>query len=473
MISVNDISKVLKKAICIFVIIAVLVGVSGVACHAEGTLLSDPTYELLFQEETHANGAIVQSVCVSEYYIYTIENTADDINQNDIVSAYYREDTDENGNPVQRYSLAKRDQSRQWEHGNGMTYNPKTNEIYVAAYTSVDHENRGCLLVMNPDTLEYVRSIKISDSYNILSVAYDEKGDQYYIKTNAEGSFSNLILNSDFQVISELGAESPSPGVNFQAFCKVGDYLLHSPLTLPLMSNNYISAYSISTQQTVDVEEMDFGLESYGYNSVEPEQIIRFDDSSFLIVVNGSYQDGTVTAHYFRVKFPNFIFVDSLFGDTLDNTVVTTDASQSTASESAEDTTAQTPEADNSEADNSVADGTETVDSDVTDETTEDKTVRVTKESIEDISNVSSEKEKSTDYTVVIVIIVIVAVVAVLLYLYSLKIKRERAERDERIRRNRKILENERLYEQIKDLEGRESDKASRLFEKFDDVDEV
>ena len=49
-------------------------------------------WEQVFQDDLH--GGVVQSVCVTENYIITIENMADNAEVRDIVSAYYRKDTD-------------------------------------------------------------------------------------------------------------------------------------------------------------------------------------------------------------------------------------------------------------------------------------------------------------------------------------------------------------------------------------------
>ncbi len=288
--------------------------VSGsTAVSAEASLLSDFTWELLFTENLHNPGAVVQGLGVTEDYIYTIENTADDAALPDIVSVYYRNNTDPYSNPVQQYSLYNIDGNRHWEHGNGMTYNPKTGELFVAPYTHIDPENRGCLLVMDPDTLECTRKIKISDSYDILSVSYDRINDLYYIQTNGEALYTNLVLNADFEVINELGPEDPTPGYNFQAFCLSGDYLLQSPLTINLGIGNYLMAYSVSARQVADVVAAEFGLEAMGYTKVEPEAIVRLDDDSYLLVVDATYPDKTGTAYYYRLTFPNLPKTEPLF----------------------------------------------------------------------------------------------------------------------------------------------------------------
>ena len=67
------------------------------------------------------------------------------------------------GQPVERYSLAKRVQDMCYEHCNGMAFNPNTREIVVALYTSYNAENRGCVFLLDADTLEFKGRMKISD----------------------------------------------------------------------------------------------------------------------------------------------------------------------------------------------------------------------------------------------------------------------------------------------------------------------
>ena len=162
-------------------------------------------WEQVFEENLIGSVGVVQSICATDDYIICIENTGE--NQDpDVVSAYYKNKVDKDGNPVEQYSLAKRVNDMNWEHVNGIAYNPGKNEIYVALYTNIDPENRGCLYVMDPDTLGYKGKIKISDNYNILGIDYKEDTDQYIIQTNVDDGYSFKILNSEFQLVDELGS---------------------------------------------------------------------------------------------------------------------------------------------------------------------------------------------------------------------------------------------------------------------------
>lgn len=121
------------------------------------------TWEKIMEDDLEGPQGIVQSMCVTEDYIICMENYADGSGEADIVKAYYRNDTDENGNPVERYTLAKRVQETDYEHANGMAYNPNTHEIAVALYTSLNPENRGAVYLMDAETLQYKSRVQIAD----------------------------------------------------------------------------------------------------------------------------------------------------------------------------------------------------------------------------------------------------------------------------------------------------------------------
>ena len=59
---------------------------------------------------------------------------------------FYKGSTDENGNEVRPYSYAKSVTEMDYEHGNGMAYNPYTRELVIAGGRNLSPENKGCLL---------------------------------------------------------------------------------------------------------------------------------------------------------------------------------------------------------------------------------------------------------------------------------------------------------------------------------------
>ena len=264
------------------------------------------SWELVHEEELH--GGVIQSMCVTDNYIICIENMADNSETLDIVSAYYRYDKDADGNPVEQYSLANRVQDREWEHGNGMTYNRRTNEIYVSLYTNTIEENRGCLYVMDPDTLSYKRTVKVADDYNILGIDYIEEFDQYVIQTNVDGGYSFKILDRNFQVIDDLGEFKDSTvGINFQDCMVSGDYIITFPLTLDMGIGDYFSVYSIKGRCMVKETRLDFGIDE-GI-SEEPESLCEIGPGEILAVVNIYTGNANHAARFYKTQVPYYHYV--------------------------------------------------------------------------------------------------------------------------------------------------------------------
>lgn len=267
-------------------------------------------WEKIIEEDIEAAEGVVQSMCVTDYYIIMMENVAEDGTTPDIIKAYYRYDHDENGQPVERYSLAKRVQDMCYEHCNGMAFNPNTREIVVALYTSYNAENRGCVFLLDADTLEFKGRMKISDDYNILGIDYDQTEDCYYIQTNADGGYTFKKLDSKFQIIDDYGTmEGYSKGTNFQDLCVSGDYIINLPLTLNMGIGDYINMYSISRRVMVSDTQMNFNFE--GVSADEPESICELEPGLFAVTVTQSYADGRRTVAVYKTMVPyNFPAAD-------------------------------------------------------------------------------------------------------------------------------------------------------------------
>ena len=302
----------MKKRLPLWILTAVMLWLMmPLVCKAEiagDNAFSDITWEQVYEENLQGSSGVLQSICATKNYIICIENTSDATDEPDVISAYYRNNVDENGNPVEQYSLAKRVADTNWEHGNGMAYNPKTNEIYVSLYTSRQQENRGSLYVMDPDTLGFKRKIKISDDYNILGIGYLEEKDQYVIQTNVEGGYSLKILNSEFQLIDDLGEYANSgKGNNYQDLFVSGDYIINFPLTLGLGIGDFIHVFSISRKEMVSTAQLDFNFENVEKD--EPEGICELEPGVFLAVVNVTETDGSRKFRFYRTVVPYYFDV--------------------------------------------------------------------------------------------------------------------------------------------------------------------
>ena len=302
--------KIIVRLLGVFCLFLLAGSVSHAEVAGDGAF-DDLNWELLYEDQAAGD---VQSICATEDYIITIDNVSDSPADSDIVSAYYKNDVDENGNPVERYSLAKRVADTCWEHGNGMTYNPNTHEIYVALYTNTIPENRGCVYVMDPDTLAYKRTIKVSDDYNLLGIGYMEDTNQYMIQTNAEGGYSFKILDENFQLVEELGEYGESgKGYNFQDLEVSGDYILNFPLTLNIGIGDYLHVYSISRRALVAAPKIDFRLENVVMD--EPESLCETEPGVFLAAVNVEGADGVKRVRFYQIEVPYNLYVNVTYND--------------------------------------------------------------------------------------------------------------------------------------------------------------
>lgn len=291
--------------------LATFLTISGTECKAEiagDDAFSNLTWEQVYEENVIGSEGVVQSICATEDYIICIENTSDIQDVPDTVSAYYKNNVDQDGNPVEQYSLAKRVQNINWEHGNGMAYNPNTGEIYVALYTSMNPDNRGSLYVMDANSLEYKGKVKISDDYNILGIDYMRDSDQYMIQTDKDGGYSFKILNAQFQVVDDLGEyASTAKGDNFQDLAVSGDYILNFPLTLNMGIGDFLHAYSISRRTMVADPQIDFRFTDIA--SDEPESLCEVEPGVFVAAVNVINTAGERKVRFYKTEIPYYMNV--------------------------------------------------------------------------------------------------------------------------------------------------------------------
>ena len=261
-------------------------------------------WELVKEDVIETEHGVIQSVCATEDYIICMENILDGSGQPDIVKAYYRNDRDAQGNPVEPYSLAMQVQETDYEHANGMAYNPNTNEIAVSLYTSYQIENRGCLFIMDADTLKFKRKVQVSDSYNILGIGYDSTNDRYVIQTNKAGDYQFKLLNSEFQVTEDLGDLGGYEGDgNYQDLCVAEDYILNFPLTLFSGNGDFLNVYSLSQKKCLYYEKLDFQFEDAVIRD-EPESICELESGVFLAAVNVALSDGTSKVRLYKTEVP-------------------------------------------------------------------------------------------------------------------------------------------------------------------------
>ena len=271
---------------------------------ASNTPFAGVSWEMVAEYPLLGSTGVVQSVCATEDYIICIENYNDLTTDPDVVSAYYKNDTDKDGNPVTQYSLALQVQDADYAHANGMAYNPVTHEILVSGYSSPDASNFGCIFRLDPDTLEQKERVQISDSYNILGIDYLPSTGGYLIQTDTNGGYSFKILDASFQVVDDWGTYPFDFYMeNFQDLCVSGDLFFIFPVTIHLGIGNFLQTYSISQKTLLSDDAVDFGF-SDDIVSNEPEGLCETNPGEFIAIVNLRKSDGTRLLRLYRTRVP-------------------------------------------------------------------------------------------------------------------------------------------------------------------------
>lgn len=278
---------------------------------ASATPFADASWEMVAEYPLLGSTGVVQSVCATEDYIICIENYNDLTTDPDVVSAYYKNDTDKDGNPVTQYSLALQVQDADYAHANGMAYNPVTHEILVSGYSSPDAANFGCIFRLDPDTLEQKERVQISDSYNILGIDYLPSTGGYLIQTDTNGGYSFKILDASFQVVDDWGTYPFDFYMeNFQDLCVSGDLFFIFPLTMHLGIGNFLQTYSISQKTLLSDDAVDFGF-SDDIVSNEPEGLCETNPGEFIAIVNLQKSDGTRLLRLYRTRVPYLFHIST------------------------------------------------------------------------------------------------------------------------------------------------------------------
>lgn len=278
---------------------------------ASAAPFADASWEMVAEYPLLGSTGVVQSVCATEDYIICIENYNDLTTDPDVVSAYYKNDTDKDRNPVTQYSLALQVQDADYAHANGMAYNPVTHEILVSGYSSPDASNFGCIFRLDPDTLKQKERVQISDSYNILGIDYLPSTGGYLIQTDTNGGYSFKILDASFQVVDDWGTYPFDFYMeNFQDLCVSGDLFFIFPLTMHLGIGNFLQTYSISQKTLLSDDAVDFSF-SDDIVSNEPEGLCETNPGEFIAIVNLQKSDGTRLLRLYRTRVPYLFHIST------------------------------------------------------------------------------------------------------------------------------------------------------------------
>jgi hypothetical protein len=273
------------RLIGLIIVCTILIPLPSHADLAYDDAFEGAIWELILEDYIELPNGIVQSITLTSHYLITMENMRSSSPINNVIKAYHLHDVDRFGNPVERFSLAMQVEDMNWEHGNGMAYNPNTGEVAVSLYTHSSPETRGSLFIMDPLTLSYIRTVHVSDDFNILGIGYDKPNDRYIIQTNHEANYAIMILNSDFEIIEFIGEfKDVNVGSNYQDLIVSGNYVINWPMVLGTEVDNHIMVFCLERANLVAATPVDFGFEdTVTWN--EPESIAMIEPGVFIASV--------------------------------------------------------------------------------------------------------------------------------------------------------------------------------------------
>ena len=172
------------------------------------TVFKDVQWNLIGETPVLQDQGWVQSMCTTDDYIICLENASNKKSDPDTLIAFYKNDYDENGNPVEQYSVAKYVTEMDYEHGNGMTYNPNTNELMIVGSTPLNPENQGYVYIVDAETLKFKKKVHVTN-HNLLGIAYDREQNQYIIQIFDSGykNVKFIFTDTDFNIVENGFAE--------------------------------------------------------------------------------------------------------------------------------------------------------------------------------------------------------------------------------------------------------------------------
>lgn len=223
----------------------------------------------------------LQSVCSTEDYIICLENYDSKKTNPDTLIAFYKNPYDENGNPVQQYSYAKHVTDKDYEHGNGMTYDPVRNRIVIAGGHALKKKNKGCIFIADGTSLEYQETVKVTEEGRVAAIDYWKDKDEYILLIGTdEDEFQFVITDADFNPIDTIDNVDYSAGNTFQDFCISGDYIISIPFMKRTGKDDVLQVYSIPEKRLLGTYSLQMEDED---TYVEPESICEIEPGKLLI----------------------------------------------------------------------------------------------------------------------------------------------------------------------------------------------
>lgn len=238
-------------------------------------------WTLLTEYEIGNDTANLQSICSTDTYIVCLINSSNEEKLPDTLVAFYKGGSDAEGNPVTPYSVAMEVTEKDYEHGNGMAYNPNTREIIIAGGKNLDPANQGCLFIVDADTLKFKRKVKLSDQWNVHAIDYSANDDTYLIQKGKAGGYDFIETDAEFKTIHEIdNMVEVGKGGTFQDLCVCGDDLVTLPYDGDKEYNGNIQIYSRKEQKLLGEYQMNISSDS---DVVEAESISELSPGSFVL----------------------------------------------------------------------------------------------------------------------------------------------------------------------------------------------
>lgn len=224
----------------------------------------------------------LQSMCATDQYIVCLVNASKKTTEPDTLIAFYRNTTDADGNPVEQYSYAFSVTETDYEHGNGMTYNPNTQEIAIAGLFTNDPSNAGAVFIVDANTLHFKRKVQVGNgSINFFGIDYVPEKDQYVLMANRIADYAFYFTDSNFEIVDKLNLHLSYSRSSFQDFCVSGDSIISIPYMQREGYMNVLDVYSISQQKRVGSYYLT--LPGHDAFEVEPEGICQLEPGHLLM----------------------------------------------------------------------------------------------------------------------------------------------------------------------------------------------
>lgn len=265
-----------------FSILCFIFPASSIAAAVKTSALETVPWSMVTESSIINEKGWLQSMCATDQYIVCLVNASKKKTDPDTLIAFYRNATDADGNPVEQYSYAFSVTETDYEHGNGMTYNPVTQEIAIAGLFTNDPSNVGAVFIVDANTLRFKRKVQVGNgSINFFGIDYSPERNQYILMANRIADYAFYFTDNNFQIQDKLNLHLSYSRSSFQDFCVSGDAIISIPYMQREGYMNILDIYSISQQKRIGSYYLT--LPGHDAFEVEPEGICQLEPGHFLM----------------------------------------------------------------------------------------------------------------------------------------------------------------------------------------------